>query len=208
MQYLPWLLLASALSYPLSAQGTVNKGRIICLTAEQEEILSHGSIVYLDEGSGNRVNKTIRFTRINVQIVNGLDATNGCPLDPDSADPLDIVVNGLGNLIVGYNELGNPFVDDRTGSHNLVVGHGNTCTSFGGFVDSRDNTSSAPFASVSGGTKNIASDVNTTIGGGSNNTAGGYNSSVSGHWSSVSGGISRPVTGSLYWRAGALFEDD
>lgn len=102
MKYPPWMLLAGALSYPLVAQGTLNEERLICLTPEQEEILSHMSIVFLDDGSGNLVNKTIRFERINVQVVNGLDATNGFPLDPDSVDPLDVRVNGVGNLIVGY----------------------------------------------------------------------------------------------------------
>jgi hypothetical protein len=47
--------------------------------------------------------KTIRFHGVNVQIMNGSGMTGG-------------MVDGLGNLIVGYNELrlaGN----DRSGSH-------------------------------------------------------------------------------------------
>ena len=99
--YLPWTLLALAISYPLFGQGTLTKERIICLTPEQEEILSHMSIVYLDDGFGNLVNKAIRMDGVNLQIVNGLDATNGFPFDPDSVDPMDTVVNGVGNLIVG-----------------------------------------------------------------------------------------------------------
>ena len=47
-------------------------------TAEEEEILDHLSIVYLDDGQGGRV-KTLRVSRINLQIVNGLGATNGNP---------------------------------------------------------------------------------------------------------------------------------
>ena len=203
MKYLPWLLLATALSYPLVAQGTVSKERIICLTPEQEEILSHMSIVHLDDGSGNPVNKTIRFTGVNVQVVNGLDATNGAPFDPDSVDPLDTVVNGVGNLIVGYNELGNPFGDDRTGSHNIVVGHGNSYTSFGGFVGPRDNMTSAPFASVTGGQLNMASGISSSVSGGLNNTAnggqasvgGGRSNTASGYRSSVSGGRSNEASG-------------
>ena len=88
------------------------------------------SIVYLDDGHGGTV-KTLRINAINVQIVNGLDSTNGYPTDPDSVDPVATVTNGLGNLIVGYNELGNPAGDDRTGSHNVVIGHGNSFSSFG-----------------------------------------------------------------------------
>ena len=116
-----------------SFQGTITTERIFTLTPEQAEILSHQSIVYLDDGQGGTV-KTLRISRINVQVVNGLDATNGYPADPDSIDTLDTRTNGLGNLIVGYNELGTPGEDNRTGSHNLVVGHGNSYSSFGGWV--------------------------------------------------------------------------
>ena len=71
------------------------------LTPEQAEILSYQSIVYLDDGQGDTV-KTLRIEGINVQVVNGEGTTN--------------TTNGLGNLIVGYNETGNVFGDDRTGA--------------------------------------------------------------------------------------------
>ena len=58
--------------------------------------------------------KTARSSGINVQVVNGLGATNGNPADPSSLDPLQTNVNGLGNLILGYNEFGNFLGDDRT----------------------------------------------------------------------------------------------
>ena len=77
------------------------------LTADQAEFLSHVTMVDLPDGQGGFV-RTARISGINVQIVNGLDATNGYPTDPDSIDPLGTQTNGLGNLIVGYNELGNP----------------------------------------------------------------------------------------------------
>ena len=112
MRALPWALLALALSPPLFGQGTLTAERVPGLTPEQEEILSHMSIVYLDDGFGNPVNKTIRITGVNVQIVNGLDATNGYPPDPNSVDSGLTVVNGVGNLVVGYNELGNPLGDE------------------------------------------------------------------------------------------------
>ena len=69
------------------------------LTPEQEEILSHMSIVELPLGEDViGTAKTIRFTGVNVQIVNGLGATNGNPGDPRDDEQ---VVNGLGNLVVG-----------------------------------------------------------------------------------------------------------
>jgi hypothetical protein len=123
--------------------------RIATLTPLQKEILSHMSIVHLDDGQGGTA-KTIRITGTNLQVVNGLGATNGYLSDPHTLDPGLTVTNAVGNLIVGYNELGNPFGDDRTGSHNIVAGHGNSFTSHGGLVVARDNTISGVYATVSG----------------------------------------------------------
>ena len=86
------------------------------------------SIVELPVGQDEQGNDlgtatTVRFKDVNVQIVNGLGATNGFPDDPDSLDPVQTTTNGLGNLIVGYQEM-HPAGDDRTGSHNVVVGQG------------------------------------------------------------------------------------
>ncbi len=181
-------------------QGTVTPQQLFTLTAEQAEILSHQSIVFLDDGQGGTV-KTLRISGINVQIVNGLEATNGNSTDPDSIDPSETQTNGLGNLIVGYNELGNPNGDDRTGSHNMVVGHGNSFTSFGGWVGPRDNTVSGPFASVTGGQRNTATGLSASVSGGMGNDA-------SGNDSSVSGGNARTARGDDDWAAGSLFEDN
>ncbi len=169
------------------------------VSAETKEILDHMSIVYLDDGQGGTV-KTIDICGINVRITNGLGATNGYPTDPDSTDPTLTVTNGLGNLIVGYNELGNFFGDDRTGSHNLVFGHGNSFSSFGGLVGPNDNTIFGAFASVSGGRFNRATGSRASV-------SGGFASLSSGPVSSVSGGYNRSVTGQNDWRAGTLFED-
>ena len=64
------------------------------------EILPHLSIEQLDDGQGGTT-RTIRFSEVNLQIVNGLGATNGNPGCPFCGTG---TVNGLGNLIVGYNE--------------------------------------------------------------------------------------------------------
>jgi hypothetical protein len=55
-----------------------------------------------------RTGNDITFRGVNVHVVNGTGTTDG-------------TVNGLGNLIVGYNELRST-PNDRTGSHNIVVG--------------------------------------------------------------------------------------
>ncbi len=127
-----------------------------------------------------------------VQIVNGLGATNGFPDIPNSVDPAQTTTNGLGNLIVGYNEervlrpgcVQNPArfhcQDLRTGSHNIVDGALNNYTSFGGLVVGNLNTISGPYSSVSGGRNNRASGLSSSVSGGTSHTASGGGSSVSG----------------------------
>src|SRR5215470_754808 len=84
------------------------------------------------------------ITGANLRIVNGLGETE--------------TTNGLGNLIVGYNELRkeDPIChsstdpacrDTRTGSHNVVVGLEQNFSSFGGLVVGRFNEISSDFAS-------------------------------------------------------------
>jgi hypothetical protein len=62
----------------------------------------------------------VTITGANLRIVNGLGTTE--------------TTNGLGNLIVGYNEERAPdgATNIRTGSHNVVVGAQNNFSSFGG----------------------------------------------------------------------------
>jgi hypothetical protein len=144
------------------------------------------------------------ITGANLCIVNGLGLTE--------------TTNGLGNLIVGYNESRPPGVvqDDRTGSHNVVVGRFNNFSSFGGLVVGNFNQISGQFASVSGGDENTASGLFSSVSGGDENTASGGFSSVSGgvfntasgfFFSSVSGGSNRTAPAQDNWAAGALFSD-
>ncbi len=131
---------------------------------ELKELLSHISIVYVNDGQGGTA-KTIRFTGVNVQIVNGLGATNGNPADPGSLEVT--VTNSVGNLIVGYNEPGT--TSNRTGSHSIVTGRGNDYSSYGGLLGGSQNSISAPYASVSAGSENRARAAYSTINGGYSN---------------------------------------
>ncbi|UCD85171.1 MAG: hypothetical protein JSU92_02980 [Deltaproteobacteria bacterium] len=124
-------------------------------------------------------------------------------------------VNGVGNLIMGYNEY---LSGNRGGSHNLIVGTQHNYSSYGGFLagyrntvttryasvsGGADNTASGDYASVSGGYLNVASGVAASISGGYLNTASSYESSVSGgrentasgDYSSVSGGEKNMASG-------------
>ena len=106
----------------------------------------------------------------------------------------DSVVNGLGNLIIGYNE-GSGENIKRTGSHNLVIGAAHAYSSFGGLVVGRENTISAPYASVSGGRLNTASGFAASVSGGSVNTASADFASISGGKSNEAKGLAASVSG-------------
>ena len=145
---------------------------------------------------------TIRFSGVNVQVVNGTGDTSSA--------------NGLGNLIIGYNAHSD--TNPQTGSHNLVLGTEQSFTSYGGLIGGSknkltgpfsvafgfDNTASGKWSAVTGGggnpdtggRGNIASGEESAVSGGNVNTAssvyssvsGGNSNTASGRWSSVSGG--------------------
>ena len=136
---------------------------------------------------------TLTFSGMNVQVVDG----DG-PYPDDHV--LDRAPNGLGNLIVGYNEdfRGN----DRTGSHNLVVGRDHAYTSLGGVVAGRRNTISGQFAAVTGGGSNTASGHAASVSGGASNTASSSAASVSGGLGNEASGLQSSVSGGTNNTAG------
>jgi hypothetical protein len=115
------------------------------------------------------------ITGANLRIVNGLGRTD-CGTD---AEPIPNCPNGLGNLIVGYNEL-RGFGDVRTGSHNAVIGKEHSFSSFGGLVVGLANSISGAFAVVSGGIRNTASGIVSVVAGGDENIAGDFGTMVCG----------------------------
>ena len=131
----------------------------------------------------------VYFTGCNVHIRNGMGATG-----PG--------VNGLGNLIVGYNEDATSIPVDppldpsvRTGSHNIVVGPGHSYTDRGGLVVGAGNRITAQFATVTGGFNNTASGASSSVSGGYNNVASGNLSSVRGGGGNLAVGSVSTVTG-------------
>jgi hypothetical protein len=155
---------------------------------------------------------TALFNGVNVQIVNGLGNTE--------------TTNGTGNLIVGYNET-NPgtvmplllicsdgaYLDQascaanggvwganqRTGSHNLVIGTWHSYTQYGGVVAGHSNAINRGYANVTGGGFNIASGfVSTVSGGGARPSFTGpfqQGNIASGDYSSISGGTINTASG-------------
>jgi hypothetical protein len=93
----------------------------------------------------------ILFSGVNVHVRNGSGAT----------DNNNAPYQGLGNLVVGYNE----FLAgaSRNGSHNVVGGGMNSFSSVGGMVFGFQNTISGPYANVVGGSVNLAQGPNSTV---------------------------------------------
>jgi len=91
----------------------------------------------------------------------------GCNVHVENGDGQTVKSNGLGNLILGYNEVamcpsGNC---TRTGSHNLVVGVDNEYSASGGIVAGSQNTITGSLATVTGGYRNVASGLTSSVAG-------------------------------------------
>ena len=141
----------------------------------------------------------------NLHVRNGLGESSSllpsdhAPWESSSLDP----TNGLGNLIVGYNEDSPYYLSEKTGSHNVVVGPYHHYTDLNGLVTGSFNRIAGKDSAVTGGQSNHAGGYGSSVSGGKNNTASGYGSSVSGgdmNWadgpySSVSGGTLNTAKG-------------
>lgn len=125
--------------------------------------------------------ENVVFEKCNVHIRSGSGQTDG-------------EVNGFGNLVIGYNETTGENIK-RTGSHNLVIGQEHAYSSFGGLVAGRENTISAPYASVLAGRLNTASGLGSSVTGGSVNTASRDFASVTGGKSNEAKGVNASVSG-------------
>lgn len=147
----------------------------------------------------SRIDDTLLLTGMNLQIVNGLGATDG-----DTGEGPE--VNGLGNLVIGYDTTYCPEIGDcweKTGSHNLVIGDEHGYTSFGGVVAGTRNRSYASHAVVLGGFGSLAEGHRSVVIGGQNGAAMGTFSGVFGGeqniaaewWSVVSGGYFNYASG-------------
>ena len=160
------------------------------LQQEEEAVLSHLSVIQLPVDDQGASATTIRLSGANLQVVNGSGATEG-----EAA--------GLGNLIVGYQEPrenGN----DRTGSHNLVVGRRNNYSSWGAQVVGSSNTVTGLLSSVCGGEGNSAVGDFSVVSGGTENTAGGPGSLVGGGRGNTASGIDSVVSGGRANQAGGF----
>jgi hypothetical protein len=185
---LTWALPAG-IAQEEEAKGKGPKG-LAQRVAALEQLLKHFS----------REKNEIFITGANLHIVNGLGRTD-CGTEEQ---PIPDCPNGLGNLIVGYNESRFESCEDpselfcrdiRTGSHNVVVGQQHNFSRFGGLVVGTGHTISGDFAAVCGGEVNTASGLIASVSGGTHNTASGTNSSVSGGLGNTASGFATVVSG-------------
>ena len=222
---------------PQGPQGPVGPAvNIDALTArvaflESEVASLKGRVAALEEASVfasdlssvvtyNKYNKTVIFSGVDVQIINGRGGT--------------YTADGKGNLIIGYNELSqrsNPYcsngiyttqqtctlpnvwgLNQRSGSHNIIVGIGNDYTQYGSIVaginslsngivsnvlGGNTNAASGQYSVISGGNFNSAYGDASSISGGGNGVASGYISSVSGGYNNNSSGIASSISGGV-----------
>ena len=166
-----------------------------------ERKLEHVTSVVGPEGFPELV-----ITGANLRIVNGLGSTDCLKGDnPIAGEPIPDCPNGLGNLIVGYNEPSQQGENVRTGSHNVVVGQAHSFSRFGGLVVGLLNTISGDFAVVSGGLLNIAAGTWSAVSGGQHNTTEGSRSTVSGGGGNTASGIESVVSGGVGNGAGGVW---
>lgn len=181
-------------------------------TLQSQVIPNLAGYVTMDISTPTR--PVLRVAGANLQVVNGLGTTS--------------TVNGLGNVIVGYDEarsggvqsctLGE-YIDQptctgnggtwalsyKTGSHNLVVGEQHNYSRDGGFLAGRANTANGHSASVSGGTLNAASADAASVSGGNQNHATSTDASVGGGQLNVASGAFSAVSGGANRTAATTF---
>jgi hypothetical protein len=207
-----------AFVYSCGGGGSSSSADVAALEARIEALEYTMSCSYMSTATINGViGPHFIFSGVNVHIENGSAQTD--------------TNNGLGNLVIGYNE-GNVAVDaERTGSYKLIIGPVHRYTSYGGLVAGSWNAVIGQNATVTGGSHNSARGDNSSVSGGYYNSAqgshsslsggtlssatgdyasvsGGYESRASGLISSVSGGDRRTASGDYDWAAGGLWEDN
>lgn len=171
--------------------------------------------------STDTTTNTMVFSGVNVQIQNGMGATNG---NSGLAEYIKGPTNGLGNLILGYNEAsirsicsdGTIAVDlsnlaqaqsdcetgggiwaanQRNGSHNMIIGSRHNYTSHGALIAGHDNSVNNRWGSIVGGNSNIASGAFANISGGLNNIASGAASHISSGYNNQTSGARAAILG-------------
>lgn len=145
---------------------------------------------------------------VRADLVPGVASLNGDPRESLLLDGLNLAirngsgaqdaVNGLGNVVVGYDAPNPDPSRNKSGSHNVVVGTGNGYTSHSGIVSGDQNFVGSAFAAAIGGQGNGAFERwGAVVIGGTRNDARGQTSTVIGGDANTSTGGSAVVLGGI-----------
>lgn len=173
---------ATLLAQGAAQQNTINDLTARLLAVEGNRALELGPYVRVDTNEVNGVaGPHVVFEGVNLHLQNG------------SIDKSSTTINGLGNFLIGYNEVegsGDPFVfGDRGGSHNLVVGSQTkfTSTAWGGIVQGEGNKIAARAVAIGGNSNSALQECSVAIG--------GNNNSANSDWALVIGGARNVASG-------------
>ncbi|MDN5923889.1 MAG: hypothetical protein L0H70_02690 [Xanthomonadales bacterium] len=178
--------------------------------AALNDVVELDQVTHSDSVGNSATYPTVVFHGVNVQVVNGMGST--------------ATTNGLGNLIIGYNASniapvsqggehwfcsdggynadanactthGTWASDQRSGSHNLILGDLNAYSQYGGLVVGNNNIINNVYATVTGGTNNIASGGYASVSGGAANAASGTFAAIGGGGANVASGYEASISG-------------
>jgi hypothetical protein len=119
-------------------------------------------------GSGGSIPDLEKYVSIRTDVMNGVKGPHlifkGVNVHVQSGSGLTVDTTGLGNVIIGYNEMPqNGTALNRLGSHNLVGGQMNAFSSSGGMVLGSNNGLHGRFSAILGGENNTLSGMYSTV---------------------------------------------
>ena len=182
---------------------------------------AHGHQAYLPRLEGGEHDLALRVARLEALLEhfrrNGDDViiTGANLWINNGTGTTDAEQNGLGNLVLGYNESRGEDLDQRSGSHSLVLGTRNNFTGFASVVAGELNTVEGAYTTITGGRENYAGGFHSAICGGfggwaegeTTSISGGFRNEATGDFSVVSGGRERSADLEFNWAAGSLLEE-
>jgi len=177
----------AALQNQVATLSSVNTSLVTQLqTAIAEIALLGGRVSTIEKNSGGSnpavLASLAKYVVVDTNTINGVKGPHiifrGANVHVQSGSTMTddggLVLTGLGNLFIGYNESPDPSIVydiagcDRavTGSHNLVIGKGNLVTSYGSMVMGAQNCATGKQATILGGEVNEShGDWSTILGG-------------------------------------------
>ena len=163
-------------------QATIDTLTTRLATVEASSVMAMAPFITFDDAEpiNEVVGPNIIFEGVNIHLRSGSGTTEG-------------PVNGVGNLIIGYNEMPDrdPFIDgDRGGSHNLVMGKENRFASYVGLVHGENNA--------------VMDENSATIAGHGHKVPGGYAAAIGGHYNTVTGTEAVAIGGGFNYSSGKL----